>query len=514
MPDQVGSPPNATPAGSGLRSRIGHLMDDAVVAFRRERSGLSNADQGLFLDPDRLVRQVRAAEKGRDDGVENQPPVDQEVLTSFEAGVLEQGNEALSQMRRRTIQTLAGLNSVLMTIGIDPIGNELARIKNAALQEFSKIRNLIREPLIRLRRDELTAERYLRHFRAANDLARPANLKENKETARAIILVLIVFEGALNAVFFQELSDYGLVVGFAVALFVSIMNVGASFAFGLYILKNKNHVSKKVRQTTTALICMFSIFLLSFHTFVGYVRAYFETAPQNADSRIGPTFSDLLSAHVNFSLTSGVLVLVGLFFAAIAVADGYRYGDPYPGYAEVAKARNQASQAFDIARTRFINEAQSIIDRARHRIDEIVADAESRVQRYTEVAHDIEAALRLFHESATRMEASCDRVLKVYREANERVRTQYSPAYFQLHQAELDRDIGMDVADPTQRRNLMGEQVDELKEQAEKLKLELQAVLDAQQKDMDEFLENIDATASREVEKDIAEHEKASGLKL
>jgi hypothetical protein len=401
-----------------------------------------------------------------------------------------------------------------MMIDVDPVGNELSRIKNAALQDFSKVRNLAREPLVRLRRDELTAERYLRHFRAENDLARAANLKENKETSRAIFAVLVMAEGILNAAFFQELSDYGLVVGFAIAIFISLMNVGSSFSFGLYILKNKNHVSRRIRRQTALVTALFTILLVSFHIFVGYVRAYFETVSRHGASEVVPTFSDLFSYGVSFSLTSGVLVLIGLFFAAVAIVDGYRYGDPYPGYGDVAKARNSASQAFDAARTRFVNETQAIIDRARARIEAIVNDAEARLRQYTEIVHEIEGTLRLFNESATRMEASCDRALKVYRESNERVRTQISPAYFQMHQAELDRDIGTEVADPTERRNALSEQVGELKEQAEKVKLELQAILDGQQKDMEEFLANIDAKATNEVEKDIAAREKASELKL
>ena len=515
MADDVAHEGNAFPRVSTPRSILSRVTSFATGLFRREQPAEPATGVEMYLDPEKLARHFKAEERGRSDGRNNHPEVGTEELSDFEAGVRGKCSDAMFRLKRQTTNILLDQSSQLDEIDINPRDADVDRVINQAGQEFLVLRKTLEDPLIKLRREELTSERDLRYFIAVNRRTQKAVSPKSLTLTIGLLALFVVGESYMNAAFFQEFMDYGLIGGLSIALVVSLVNVTVGFATGYYAFKNARHV-KVTRRTigVLAAIVLVIVIVIS-HILIGRVRSVLEMSATGLFVDVTKLkLSDIFSSGADWTLTSALLVGVGWFSAGISIFDGFQLtGDSYPGYGAVTKAREDAARAFSTAKDKLFNETQAAIDRAKARIDALVAQIESDLVRYTNIIHTFRATIRLYEENATQIETACDRVLKRYREQNVRIRTQTIPSYFST-ETTLDRDIGMDYDSGSAKLDEVRKIVDLFKLYAEKSKNDLQKLLDAHLRQIAEDLDEIDATAVAEAERDMAALDQAAGMKV
>jgi hypothetical protein len=221
----------------------------------------------------------------------------------------------------------------------------------------------------------------LDRFKATNGLSREAHYPASPTLGIGILAFLILLEAAINGVLFAETSDQGLFGGWLEALVLSITNVGAAFLLGRLLLPQL-HRRGFVLRLAAAIITLAGVFALVSVNLIGAhyrdFRAEFaradlaagapltpraETAivlpgprwnaaakptkpggpdtrpaqPAQPEQKKMPTEREAirkaLQAPLDLqSFTSVFLLVIGLCGATVAVWDGYKFDDPYPGY--------------------------------------------------------------------------------------------------------------------------------------------------------------------------------------
>lgn len=185
---------------------------------------------------------------------------------------------------------------------------------------------------------------------------RTPDIKKNVEQTIAILLFVMLVEGAFNALLFKDAQASGLLGGLMIAFGVSAVNVLFGVIAGFFGLRYLNHPAmpaKVMGGVIAGLVILCGIFL---NFFVAHFRDAVEVALHEAESigRLGeftmfsiPPAAVIRDMFPNmFGLDSFValaLLILGLTVFAIAVYEGYdRISDKYPGYGRVWRKERKA----------------------------------------------------------------------------------------------------------------------------------------------------------------------------
>ncbi len=282
---------------------------------------------------------------------------------------------------------------------------------------------------------------------------RTPDIKKNVEQAIAILVFIMLVEGAFNALLFKDAQSAGLLGGLLVAFGVSAVNVLFGVTAGFFGLRYLNHpaMPAKVAGGVLAGACiLFGIFLNFFIAHfrdaveIGLVTAeaegrlaefsMFEIAPGAVISGMFPNIFGL------DSFVALALLILGLTVFSLAVYEGYdRISDPYPGYGRVWRKERKAYERRQQLREDLRGDLSAYFSASRLWF-------ETQLSRHAMAKREIEKALNLLEArrdiavAIAAKAADQERGLKVaYRQAHRRTRNQLRdklgeqaacPAYF------------------------------------------------------------------------------------
>ena len=214
-----------------------------------------------------------------------------------------------------------------------------------------------------------TQDNEVRNFKLENHLNRePKSLTAfNIFIGMIVIAILFYIELEVNSNLLAPAMTSGKKEGMAIAAAVAGLNVFVSFAVGYYVLKNFHHARSKRRNISNFFLAVYLIFITYLNWSLGAYRAIHEATQQtglNVLKGIVQTDGTVLQAQfpwtVDLTFTSLILVFVGIGFAIASLIDGYLFNDPYPGYGEVGKDRNDNRKEIDRIREHLATEITSI----------------------------------------------------------------------------------------------------------------------------------------------------------
>ena len=226
-------------------------------------------------------------------------------------------------------------------------------------QVNSQLNNLagdlgLKDALSRAQVGENTAIAAYKTFKSENGLIRDAS--GDDRIAQIIwAMVIVVIEGLLNCHFLAPAFN-GLVEAFFAAFFVSFINVGFAFiggALGLRYLINHCNVNKQLGGLIGFLICL-SICLLTV-LLSAWFRGHVDVLKQEDIDLLEisaqawtNSLQDLQSINLwgaISSISSFLLVFVGLLCSFFGFWKGYKYDDSYPGFGDMYRTKINASEA-------------------------------------------------------------------------------------------------------------------------------------------------------------------------
>lgn len=214
-------------------------------------------------------------------------------------------------------------------------------------------------------------------FRKDNNLIRDAS-GDDRLAQSLWAFSIVVIEGVINSYFFKDAFEHGLVGGFLAAFFISAINVGFAFLGGVLGLRYAvNHCDANKKMFGVLLfamcfaVCVFTVSLSAW--FRGHVDDLLNTEGvpilQVANLAWGKTLESMQTLDMVgllSSLSSFLLLFIGLLCTFFALHKGYQYDDPYPGFGDMYRAKENAEHECDRVR-RECDERKDAYEKERHK---------------------------------------------------------------------------------------------------------------------------------------------------
>lgn len=195
--------------------------------------------------------------------------------------------------------------------------------------------------------DQLSAkmaerERELLKFKEKNQLDRSctAPTAAAKMLIHAILLIILILESFANATFFQQGLAGGLLDGMTMALAFAAINLLPAYFIGKSLLPYKNHCESNKRVIGYLGIALWILIAVVIALIVAHYRNALIT--QSDDPATQAWNSLFGSPFALGNLNSLMLFMLSVFFSLIALVDGYKTVDPYPGFGIVTERLESA----------------------------------------------------------------------------------------------------------------------------------------------------------------------------
>ena len=236
----------------------------------------------------------------------------------------------------------------------------------------------------------------LNSFRETNKIGkRPAIYPPSIYFHLSIVVLLIFVEAVANSYFFAKGSDLGLLGGWFNAALVSVGNIVLSLPLaGFLFLRECNHKARarKIIGVVGFVGCLVVIAFL--HLATAHYRELLIRNP-NADlvSALAPAMNNPFGLH---DFESFILIIIGVGISTVAIFEGYKLDDPYPGYGDVyrrwqrldermaglkKKLKEQIGLAYDDA----VSESYELLEKLKEKRKELeneTGDIESFFNRF------------------------------------------------------------------------------------------------------------------------------------
>lgn len=382
------------------------------------------------VDTDRLAATWKLKARGAHDGRKNIPPpgavalaaAEDEIARNFCAERERCGADAAAHLKAQN-DALAQLETAM----------DIAGLRNKAGEATSTLEKIDREwegELPRLLRAAREARAEYDTFRDRHRLARPARQPGHRGLALSLLALFVAVESVLNGMFFAEGSEAGLLGGMAVALSVSVVNVVLLGAVqGFFPARWVNHRNPAIRGLGLLLVACGIVAIVVVNGFVAHYRDAYERLGDAVVLR--EVWSQLVSAPADLArLQSWLLFLLGLGFAGLGFAKGYRLDDPYPGYGAVDRRRGEAELAYLRNRQLRIDEATMTRDRALAAIDDGIQRLRGAAAQRDQILAARASLVAKVEAHETHLAQAANTLLAVYRDANRAERTAPAPEHF------------------------------------------------------------------------------------
>ena len=387
-------------------------------------------DPGLNTFPDILVDAMAAEmaldRRGGGDGRAGVPPSDAATPSSAEL-------EAVDAVRSIRRQALGQYEMELQSYAarVAEAGAARERVQMMVGEAENQLRNLTREEENRLEnaRVHVTGmQAKLDAFRARNRLVGPPRAAGSVVLTVGLILIVALIETGANGYFFAAQNTLGYLGGVVAAAIISAVNIAFCFLAGHFT----RYVNRRQFGWKLFGLVVFAAFL-GFAVTLNLAVAHFRDALATLgwEAALVAAIDGLRIDPAGLrNFESWLVVGFGALVSITAFLKGLTLYDPYPGFNRVhddyedavddyadayAEAQEALDAAFEAARDRLEDEA------ARRRI-ELKSAVDAVFARGT-LTRNLTAFLEVCDEAARRL-------LRVYRDANLRVRKDPGPAYF------------------------------------------------------------------------------------
>ena len=269
----------------------------------------------------------------------------------------------------------------------------------------------------------------LNDFKSLNNLTRDADYPDALTWHYFILLSLVLIESLVNASFFARGATAGLAGGITIAVIISGINVVIGYLVGKYWAKLSWSINQTFKTVGYIGFGIWGLLTACFNLTVGHVRTRFEEGDTDAMNSGFQAFLNSPFGLTDFS--SWMLVMIGSLFALVALFDGLKSDDKYPGYGlvdrkltnaldelygEVGNLKDSANDYYD-----------SFLSRGDNAIKDLGQDASSLRSTHDFVKNRINNAYPKYCNYYQTVFAD---LIGSYRNSNIEFRDSEAPAYF------------------------------------------------------------------------------------
>lgn len=382
-------------------------------------------------DVSTLVQDLNLREEAKRLGQAGLPAHDAVGPGGAEAVAIERVERVRQDYVNWAIFRLAALDQQLAQSNVTQLVNQARQ----AAEEFSrKASALIAEhhPILAATSNharQVDAE--LKTFKAEHGLTRAATYPSGARAflGYALLFLLIVVEGLLNATFFAQGLDTGLIGGAAYAMTLAALNVTVAYTLGRWPCRYINHRGFAQRAIGWAITIMAAGLTIT----IGLAIAHFRDALTSGSLQAPKdALQSLVSSPWQLQdLMSWGLFCISIAFAVAAFFDGFLSDDAYPRYGKItrrhAKALEAHEEEIESLRVTLNTLRDEELGALKITVDKAKAQA-ARCAAHIQSKHAVKLRLR---QSLDLLESALVAVLGVFRQENELARRPMPrPPYF------------------------------------------------------------------------------------
>lgn len=365
------------------------------------------------LEPDKLGR--RAGERGlpSTEAAEDASQVEiEEFLEARKNEAVRRRDEQLAQVDEHLGELDEAVLAGDMEGAASKAATEFREVEQRELQEFK----VLLHEFNRKRTDFFD-------FKHSNSLDREPDVLSPRARAVAwgLLVVLLLIESSLNAVFLAAGSEAGLVGGWGLAIGFSFVNLFLPvFIFGRFS-RLVNHVAIPRKLIGVAVILLWVAFAVVLNLGLAHFRDASEALVEDAGAAAFERFREAPIGLAGFE--SWLLFVVGFSFSGFAFLDGVKLrGDAYPGYYKKYQKMEAARTEYEEAKARVLDDLRDIREECLGVIERTAHKAKRQpVERRRVLEHE-DQVLRDFAAWVEQLERFGTMVVDEYREANQAVR--------------------------------------------------------------------------------------------
>lgn len=360
---------------------MGLLADFRIWLTSAPRSGPKKAHPDLRpIDVPRLARELNLAEDAKRFGEKGIPAADATSPSGPERAVIQR----IEKARQDYVDWAAlRLGVVNQNIARGTVTAEVNRARQAD-QEFIRRASTVlteKESLLRSLSDTAQARTLeLQVFKASHQIERDANYPSAVGIffRVAVLVFLIVLEGVLNASFFAQGIDTGLVGGAVYAMSLAALNVLTAFFLGALTVRYLFHRNALAKIFGLCSLLFALAVMLLVAVAIGHFRDALSSELPNAPSA---ALSSLKASPFGLKdMMSWALFGISLAFASGALVDGLLFNDPYPGYGALAKRATQAVEDYEEELNGLREELEELKEEELNRLDEAVQRSQATLR--------------------------------------------------------------------------------------------------------------------------------------
>ena len=270
-------------------------------------------------------------------------------------------------------------------------------------------------------------------FKEKNKLKRDASYPDSKLMSYFILLALLMIESFINGTLFASGSAQGIFGGWSIAILISAVNVIFGFMVGAFWGKLSWSVHKSVKAIGVFGFMIWGAVTSVFNLCVGHVRSIYEEGKLTPDDN--PWVEGFESFVANpiglYDFTSWILVFIGILFAIIALFDGIKIDDQYPGYGTIVRKLKDAQ-------TNLFEEVDDLKESAGELYDDFLSRGDSAIRKLGQDAIDLreghafvkERVEKEYPKYCSYYSENFKRLIGSYRNFNLESRSDEAPKYF------------------------------------------------------------------------------------
>ena len=386
------------------------------------------------LDIDELKKELDVKAEAKRLGERNIPNTSDISLTSVEKAVAER----LEAERRRALNWASGelkeINKRLSLLDITKVVNRNLQVSDEFALKANSYLSDVQPMLQKLNETAIEKKSVLEDFKVTH--ARKASAKPDSKIRTAacffFVLLVIVFEGAVNGRFFAHSFDNGLIDGIMMAVLIAALNVAFAFVLGRLLFPYTNHVNKLARVKGYLSVVLLIGSTLSIGLAAGHLRDSFG---QGVNSEITVVASQALESLISHpfvlkDMFSWLLTFLTVFFGVASFIDGYVLKDKYPGYGKVQYEADKARDDYEHELNECRQELAEIKEAYLKGLDDDLKEAQKNIISF-------KAEIQKKKASCQRLTGTLDvaaniigALIALFRTENKVARTTPAPSYF------------------------------------------------------------------------------------
>lgn len=272
-------------------------------------------------------------------------------------------------------------------------------------------------------------------FRKKNNITRQAHYPENTTAYIALVLfgiVLIITEGILNAYFFAQGLDSGLLGGFIQASTLAATNFTFPALVGRLWIPNVNHI-RPFRQVLGYLGIIASVLIMLVSALcISHFRDAMGVAVDDTISIASIALTTFIEKPFELAdLSSWMLFFLSILFGFIGLLEGYKFDDAYPGYGSRHRAAQKALNNYHALVQQVRGEITGIKENILKALNEDVKNAKDNVLDFGALVEDKRNSELKLNIHLSKAENMLLALIKAFRDENKMHRNGVSiPAYF------------------------------------------------------------------------------------